>query len=452
MSPDDITGVEERVRAATRARTDLITNTRPLEFGDLAAPVREPSTGRHWFTRSGWSGWLVPLTAAAAVIAIAGILVAVRGTPGTGSAARATSAAASASSSSGAGTYDGIPPYYVAFDYPNNSVHPEITVLDTATHYPQATFKALLKGDWQSVATSASDSTFVVYGGIVAPNKKSVMEVFYKLSVPPGDPRQATLTPLTLAGFSDNSLIGSAAVSPDGRTLALFSAPANADDKVDGPVNTLRTYSLSTGKLLRTWTVPAGGSFEGPDPAFASAGGGVSSVGICGQVCLQWLDDGHTLAWTSSKLNYSGNGIVSELRTLNTDSPGTNLVADSHTLRSLSLLRASCTLPLLTADGKSFICDSDTALVIGSKGCATRQPTLTSYSVSTGKLEHVLYRHEGTCQRASTAPYWAPSGSLVIGMVGEEKTSSSPLTTVVGVMTPTTFTQLAIAGNEFAVF
>ena len=30
--------------------------------------------------------------------------------------------------------------------------------------------------------------------------------------------------------------------------------------------------------------------------------------------------------------------------------------------------------------------------------CREGQPALTSYSVATGKLEHVLYRYQATCQ------------------------------------------------------
>jgi hypothetical protein len=64
---------EDRVRAATRARTDLVTQVRPLELPDeLPVRARRPRFARRW------GGWLVPLTAAVAVIAVAATLVAVR--------------------------------------------------------------------------------------------------------------------------------------------------------------------------------------------------------------------------------------------------------------------------------------------------------------------------------------------------------------------------------------
>ena len=44
---------EDRVRAATRARTDLVTRIRPLELPDeLAVRARRPRFARRW------NGWL----------------------------------------------------------------------------------------------------------------------------------------------------------------------------------------------------------------------------------------------------------------------------------------------------------------------------------------------------------------------------------------------------------
>ena len=91
--------IEDRVRAATRARTDLVTGIRPLELPDeLPVRARRPRFAR------GWGGWLIPLTAAVAVIAVAATLVAVR----------QSRTASQPVTSTVPGT---IPRYYVALDF-----------------------------------------------------------------------------------------------------------------------------------------------------------------------------------------------------------------------------------------------------------------------------------------------------------------------------------------------
>ena len=65
--------VEDRLRATTDALSGTMRQVRPLtlppEQPGRVSPPREPRRGR---------GWLIPLTAAAAVIAVAVTLVAVR--------------------------------------------------------------------------------------------------------------------------------------------------------------------------------------------------------------------------------------------------------------------------------------------------------------------------------------------------------------------------------------
>jgi hypothetical protein len=88
--------IEERVRAATRARTDLVRDIRPLELPDeLTAPARRSPGTRRWFA------WGAPLAAAALVTALALVLVMLRqaGGPPADSPASSASAAASAPSS-----------------------------------------------------------------------------------------------------------------------------------------------------------------------------------------------------------------------------------------------------------------------------------------------------------------------------------------------------------------
>jgi hypothetical protein len=132
---------------------------------------------------------------------------------------------------------------------------------------------------------------------------------FYLLRVSPGAPQQAqpTRIPITLA----NTNILGAAVSPDGQTLAVLSQPVvNFDPgrtSSKSILQTLRTYSLATAQVLRTWTA--------------------TGLNADGQSGLTWLDEGHTLGFAALALT----GAVGhwDIRTLNTTSPGTNLTADS---------------------------------------------------------------------------------------------------------------------------
>ena len=286
-------------------------------------------------------------------------------------------------------------------------------------------------GNWSwAVANSATDNTFVLYAGptvtqtgVMSSNKPSSV-AFYVLRVSPGAPQQArpTRIPITLA----NTNVLGAAVSPDGETLAVLSQPMV--ESVPGKTSskpiqeTLRTYSLATGQVLRTWT-----------------GTGLDADGRSG---LTWLDDGRTLGFANPVIT----GAVAhwDIRTLNTTSPGTNLTADSTVVFHI-LDNTSCVAPIVTLDGKSVICGNNTS---GPKQCSEGQPALTSYSVATGKLEHILYRYQATCQFGSAVPLWAPSGSSVIGVVQglvthvvNHYSHSKYLPTDLGVMTPAKFTR-----------
>ena len=68
--------IEDRVRAATRARAALVRDTRDLELpDDLPGRTRR---GRRAERARRWGAWLVPLAAAAVIVALALILAAVR--------------------------------------------------------------------------------------------------------------------------------------------------------------------------------------------------------------------------------------------------------------------------------------------------------------------------------------------------------------------------------------
>ncbi len=99
--------IEDRVRAATRARTALVRDIRPLEFPDeLPARARRTRRARRWLN------WGAPIAAAALVTALALILVMLRQADGPQPGPAAPAPGASAASAAGS-----IPRYYVALAY-----------------------------------------------------------------------------------------------------------------------------------------------------------------------------------------------------------------------------------------------------------------------------------------------------------------------------------------------
>jgi len=65
--------IEDRVRAATRARADLVTRHRPLDL-----PAGSHAGARRGQHARRWLGWGTPFAAAALVVALAVVLVVVR--------------------------------------------------------------------------------------------------------------------------------------------------------------------------------------------------------------------------------------------------------------------------------------------------------------------------------------------------------------------------------------
>jgi hypothetical protein len=207
------------------------------------------------------------------------------------------------------------------------------------------------------------------------------------------------------------------AVSPDGSTLAVLLRVASRGGGGQFTYHILvRTYSLATGRALRTWSDPAG--------ALAPTGPGTFNV--------SWLDDGRTLAFASATRS-----VPQGIRFLDTTSPGTSLRSGSRLVFS-SPANDACGSLLLTPDGKTAICGTY-ARSPGS--CANGHLEVTAYSVATGKLERVLCRYRGECRPSGTAQVmWAGSGTLAIGavFVGSARDNR------VGLISPGKFTSLPI--------
>lgn len=175
---------------------------RPLHLR-LAADLAESPAKPH---RPGlldrWRGALIPITAAAAaVVAVAATLLAVRGVSATGGAphpAPASSGGAAPASGSGSGSGSAsanrLPAYYVTLNSVPGTPAMDAVLGQTRTGKALATFKPPANGSWQGVATSAGDRTFVLYGVIESPKThQPESEFLYALRIPSGGPQQARL-------------------------------------------------------------------------------------------------------------------------------------------------------------------------------------------------------------------------------------------------------------------
>jgi hypothetical protein len=104
--------VEDRVRAATRARAALVRDVGPLDLP--AVPARAPRARRR-------VAWTAPVAAAAAVVIVVAGSVAVGSWLARSGNSRPGSPAAAQQGGS-AGAFAGVPPYYVAVVNPSLAV------------------------------------------------------------------------------------------------------------------------------------------------------------------------------------------------------------------------------------------------------------------------------------------------------------------------------------------
>jgi hypothetical protein len=394
--------IEERVRTATEATAATVCEIRPLTFPDEAeahSPVRRVPR-----PRSGWNNWLVPLAAAAAVIAVAATLSVVRGIDASGG----------KTAPAGSVLANGLPRYDVALSYTGNSPKgaqiQNAYLVDTSTGKKLGTFKPASDAMFNDIAGSANNTTFVLqaiagpnYGpaGTAIPQNEPIngtiprTSLWYVLRVTPGAAQPGRLAPISLAAQPslphDGMYTGlqGMAVSPDGKSLAILSTAG------------VQTYSLATGKLLHSWT----GSTVLEQPA--DSGG------------LTWENDGHTLVFQYPD---------GHLRALDTAGTGTSLIADSRQVFS-EPGGGACTSMLMARDGRSVICGS----MVVSHGCARGEAYMASYSVATGKLEQVIY--EGTCLGGGAQLLWAGSATQAIAEVVSENSGKESRATI-GVMPP----------------
>jgi hypothetical protein len=322
-----VKSVEQTVRAATRAYGQTVHDIRPLELSPAPAERAEPvvllgpGPGGRPPRRRHVPGWIAPVAAAVAVIAVASSVVLARDLPGTGHAASAEAAAASA-----------LPGYYVLLDQPRQKAPAlrDVRIGDSFTGKTVATIAPPAGSTFTGVTAAADDRTFIVDTMTTARNADLPLAItWYLLRITPGAGPGYRLTRLSVPDMSTWAVQG-IALSSSGTELAL--ALVASGGGAGTPRDELRIYSVATAKLLHYWSSGNPGEW-GPV---------ITSPGLQ-DLPLYWADNDRALAF----------GVGSGQRLLNVAAPGHNLTADSKPGWPSGADGPGC---VLSSGGKTTVC------------------------------------------------------------------------------------------------
>lgn len=416
--------IEDRVRAATRARADLVAQVRPLELPDAfpargrhgrrARPARAP---RHWLA------WGAPVAAAALVTAVALALVLLRQAP--------APQAGGLRSTSTSPVPAAIPRYYVRLAYGSANSGTKAVVGDDQTGRTVAVLNPAPGQSFDGVTGADDDRTFVVLNY----TNSTRTTTWYLLRLTPGTAHPAQLTRLPIQPVK--ARVSGLALSPDSRELAVMwqlSTKANAG-------NSLTVYSMSSGAILHTWTTKYG---------LNNAYGGSANA-----EALAWVDGDRSLdfRWTVPPGRPNQNW-TDTIRTIDVTAPGGDLLAESRvavpvpSLVTTDKTKTRFSLPCLyevTAGDGTVVCGTRSSAAISfEEVCSTVPPSLATYSGTTGKQLKVLYQWHGKCLYAYAMPLWTDSaGRHVIAFLFlSEKGIKTSLTDKVGFVADGKFTPL----------
>jgi hypothetical protein len=290
----------DQVRAATRTAAAVIT-------ADMVPPLRlEESPGSRVPAPRTRLAWIVPLAAAAAVVIIVvGSVVAGTSLARSGN-ARPSSPGALAQSAS-AGSFTGVPAYYVALGNPLLAV-----VRATATGATLA--RITTRTPFVGVTGAADDRTFVLDAQrqVMGPTVTWPGQPQFSLLRLTASGAEESYTRLALAPLPKGSAVTGLALTPDGSKLAV---EVDSERNFNPGLLEIRVYTLATG-AFRTWS--ANGSTDPEDP------GGFTGSGTDGSESISWAADAKTLAFDWKNQSYIG------VRLLDTSASGDNLIADSR--------------------------------------------------------------------------------------------------------------------------
>ena len=411
----------DQVRAATRVAAAVIT-------ADEVPPLRlDEAPGSHGLARRPRPAWVAPLAAAAAVVIV------VVGSVAAGSwLARSghgrSSGPGALKQGVPAGSYTGVPAYYVAVE--NRSL---AAVRATATGATLA--RITTRTPFAGVTGAADDRTFVLDAQrqVMGPTVRWPEQPrFYLLRLSASGAKQS-LTRLAVPALPKGTAVTGLALSPDGSKLAVA-----VDSGTNGQpgLQEIGVYTLATG-AFRTWF--ANGSTDPVDP------GGFTGSGVDGSQTISWAADSRTLAFDW------GNRSLVGARLLDTTASGDNLIADSRLAvilgppgpHSVSPAKAKdhvsqcVTDSIISLDGSAIVCGYTTTVML-SRNTYDTTTGFIRYSTRTGKPARVF----GVFQFRGQAPgdislYWTdPAGKTLIGGI------LTPRGIRVGVINDKTFTPL----------
>jgi hypothetical protein len=395
---------EDRARAAMRAIAGTVHDAPPLRLApaeDLAPASDEAGLGGHGPHRPGgadrpgrsnrgrsWRPWLVPLTAAAAIVALAIALVLVKDVPRGGAVPENPS-----SSTAGPG---GAPRYYVALEAlpaktkakvpaPTQvfSIQFGIVVGDSLTGKTLATFTPPARTTFLSVSAAADDRTFAVFavtsstGSFELSMKDgrptdsiTLTGSWYEVRLAPGTAHAADLSLLPIKPWSwslgvppaaSPGQVDSMALSESGQELAVADIPEVPAAGKPKDWQEVKVFSVATGKLLHDWTAN--------DP-MATIGTALPSTVAnvpTGTPALTWVDGDQavTLATSHETVTKTSATMTGTVRRLNmAGSASGNLMTDSTVIWSGTLpwnqskgcFQVDGWPPLVSADGNTISC------------------------------------------------------------------------------------------------
>jgi hypothetical protein len=446
-----MTAVEDRTRAAMDAVTGLVERVPPLTLPPPPGAVSRRRRGRVPLPRRRWGSWLAPVTAAAAVVAIAIALVAVRDMP--------DGAPASPPGPGPVVAATGIPDYYLTFSQPGEDTTTPVGLVLNATLTAKKLFTLQPpRGlSFAGITGAADDRTFVADAhadpfGVEGSAGRS--RTWYLVRIVGTGPRASlTMRKLPIPATPVGTDINAIALSPDGTKLAVAS-----DRDTDNPneQQLLRVYSVATGVVLHAWSSPADQS-----PPIEGEGG----EGGDPNTSVAWVGE-RALAFNQGARAKSGS-VTLVVKVLSLSRPDGDLLGSSRTAAIAPApnwedkhVPFGCNWlwddVMITGNGTSYVCGgSGTSSAQLPKLYCLKRPTwnvlgFAGISLATGKPTGILSGYRTGCSGYTVKDYpvWVnATGSAVIGyMIFGDKTSGR-----FGVFSHGTFRPLPypVPGNSY---
>ena len=409
--------IEDRVRAATRARTDLVRSVRPLEF-----PAQAPAPARRDRSRR-WLNWGAPIAAAALVTALALTLALLRQADGP-QPGQVTPAASQTALTS-------IPRYYVALaDAFSANSQLKAVVGDDQTGRTVAVLNPSASQNFYGVTAAADDRTFVVMNYTAATQETT----WYLLRIAPGTARPTQLTKLPIKPVVAH--VAGLALSPDGRELAVMWRTATTQTNA---VTYLAVYSMASGAALHTWITKG-------DNVNAIAGGGNGEG-------LAWVNGDRSVDFLWTVITRPPHRSSTQtIRRVDVSAPGGDLLADSRVAvrfpptatATKSIFSEPCGTSVIANDGTIACGTVSFSDVSFQEVCSTVPPSFVTYSAVSGKRLKVLYQWHGQCLEAQAMPAWTDAGGrhVIAFLLLSEKGVKISLTDEWGLVANGRFTAL----------